>query len=101
MENLIERSKVAKDIDVVNENNSSENNITGVKRSLPNDANQDETNNNETKRSRNVINLKYEDELENYEEKVAFVTKLQDELWGYGHINKENLVKCASTSSNL
>ena len=32
--------------------------------------------------------------MEEYEAKIAFVTRLQDDLWGYGHINKENLKKC-------
>ena len=47
------------------------------------------------------INYKLEEEIEVYNDKVSALYRWENEMWGYGHLNKENLEKYDSGNSNF
>ena len=46
------------------------------------------------KRSKRVINFKYEDELNEYQTELAYLTRLENRIWGFTHMDEESLQNC-------
>ena len=51
------------------------------------------------KRPMRVINFNYEDEVEQYQDKLDYITRLENEIWGYVHLDEEALQNCAPNNS--
>jgi hypothetical protein len=51
-----------------------------------------------SKRPRLVINFNFEDEVEQYQDKLAYITKLENRIWGYAHMDEESLQNCVSNN---
>ena len=53
-----------------------------------------------TQQPLDVINFNYEDQMTQYQDKVAYISKIENDLWGYGNIDQENLENYARSNNN-
>ena len=106
LDKLIQNSEVTLDKEVSSGCSKSSNNKKNPydRNSKANKNNKDNNNKTKTnhtnndgkssKRPMRVINFKYEDEMEQYQNKLDYITRLENGIWGYAHIDKENLQNC-------
>ena len=108
LDKLIQNSVVTLDTnneDSSNCNKSNKNNHGDKKNDSDSKANKNNKDNNPKKRKMDpinndresfkrpmqIINFKYEDENEQYQNKLDYITRLENEIWGYVHIDEEAL----------
>ena len=96
-----ELDKLIKSSEVIPENSSGCNNDDSKANKNNKDNNQNkrkmDPKNNDDKKSKrpmHVINFKYEDEVEQYQDQLDYITRLENKIQGYVHIDEENLQNC-------